>query len=67
VTLTFNEHNITLMCNKTTRMFGFLKQNCSELNDPNCLKTLYCSIICSLIEYGSIIWNPYQSELVTKI
>jgi len=36
--LTFNEH-ITLMCNKTTRMFGFLKQNLSEFNDPNCLKT----------------------------
>jgi hypothetical protein len=55
------------MCNKATRVFGFLKRNCSEFNDPNCLKTLYCSLIRSLVEYGSIIWTPYQSERVTKI
>jgi len=55
------------MWNKTTRMFCFLKQNCSEFNDPTCLKTLYCSLIRSLVEYGSIIWSPYQSGLVTKI
>jgi len=64
--LTFNEH-ITLMCNKTKHIFGILKQNCCEFNDPNCLKTLYCSLIRSLVEYGSIIWSPYQSGLVTKI
>jgi len=55
------------MCNKTTRMFSFLKRNCSEFNDPTCLKTLYCSLIRSLVEYGSIILSPYQSGLVTKI
>jgi hypothetical protein len=64
--LTFNEH-ITLICNKATRMFGFVKRNCREFNDPTCLKILYCSLIRSLVEYGSIIWNPYQTGHITKI
>lgn len=55
------------MCNKAIRMFGFLKRNCSEFKDPTCLKTLYCSLICLLVEYGSIIWCPYQSGHITKI
>jgi len=55
------------MCNKTTRMFGFLKRNCREFNDSTCRKTVYCSFIRSLVEYVSIIWSTYQSGLVTKI
>lgn len=64
--LTFNKH-ISLMCNKSTCIFDFLKRNCSEFNDPICLKTLYCFLVRSLVEYGSIIWSPYQTGLVDKI
>lgn len=40
------------MYNKTTRMFRFLNQNCSEFKYPTSLKILYYySLICSLVEY----------------
>uniref|UniRef100_A0A2S2PGB9 RNA-directed DNA polymerase n=1 Tax=Schizaphis graminum TaxID=13262 RepID=A0A2S2PGB9_SCHGA len=48
-------------------MFGFLKRNCSEFKDLTCLKTLYFSLIRLLVEYGSIIWSPYQTGLITKL
>jgi hypothetical protein len=41
--LSFNYH-INEMCNKATYTFlyfGFIRRNCSELNNPNSLKTLF--------------------------
>lgn len=48
-------------------MFGFLKRNGREFNYTTCLKTLYYSLIRSLVEYGSILWSPYQTGHIIKI
>jgi hypothetical protein len=64
--LSFNNH-ITIMCNKALRVFGFIRRNCLEFKDPNCFKLLYCSLVRSILEYGSVVWNPYQMGLINKI
>lgn len=55
------------MCNKAQRVFGFVRWNCNEFKNPTCFKILYFSLVCSIQEYGSVIWNPHQIGLVKKI
>jgi len=62
----FNNH-ITIMCNKALRVFGFIRRNCIEFKNPNCFILLYCSLVRSILEYGSVIWNPYQTGLINTI
>jgi hypothetical protein len=38
-----------------------------EFNNLSCLKVLYFSPVCFILEYGSIIWNPHQASLINKI
>jgi hypothetical protein len=61
----FNEH-VNEIHNKAIRMFGFLKHNCWEFDDPICLYILYFSLMQSILGYGSIIWNPHQEYLINN-
>jgi len=38
--LSFNNH-INMICNKALRDFGFIRRNCLEFKNPNCIKILY--------------------------
>ena len=55
------------MCNKALRVFGFIRHYCSEFKNPNCFKILFFSQVRSILEYGSVIWSPYQTNLINKI
>jgi hypothetical protein len=46
------------------RNLRFLKINCSEFNNPNCL---YFLLERSILEFGSDVWNPLQIGLKNKI
>jgi len=57
----------------TSWTLGFLRHNTKNLNSASCLLTFYSALkICSILNYGSIIWNPYLQieikllELVQK-
>jgi len=52
---------------KSLRVLGFVKRTCSNFNDALCMKVLYCSLIRSLLEYESVLWNTNQSGLVNKL
>lgn len=54
--LLFNTHILTIQ-NKALSLFGMIKRNCSEFNDPVTFKCLYTSLIRSLLEYAPIIWD----------
>jgi hypothetical protein len=64
--LSFNNH-INMICNKALWVLSFIRRNCSEFKNPNCIKILYFSLVRSILEYGSVVWNPYQANLITKI
>jgi hypothetical protein len=44
-----------------------LERNYSKFNNPNCLNVLYFSLIISILEFGLVIWNPFQIELQNNL
>jgi hypothetical protein len=56
--LTFSPH-IDGMISKASRQLGYIKRIGREFRDIHSLKTLYSSFVRSILEYASIIWNPY--------
>ena len=58
--LTFSAH-INSTINKANRQLGFLRRNLRYC--PKQLKeTAYVSLIRSILEYGSTVWNPYLEK-----
>ena len=45
---------------KANRMLGLIKRTCKGLNDLKTLRTLYCSLVRSNLEYCSVVWSPYS-------
>lgn len=41
-------------------ILGFIRRQCWNFNNIQCLRTLYCLLVRSNIEYGSILQNPSQ-------
>lgn len=64
--LRFNKH-ISMVIAKANSMIGFLRRNTMEFTDVHALKSLYCSLIRSVLEYGVQVWAPYHAVHVTRI
>ena len=52
---------------KANRMLGLIKRTCKGLNDLKTLRTLYCSLVRSNLEYCSVVWSPYSSNNIDKL
>lgn len=59
--LLFNSQILAIK-NKTSAIFGLIKQNSSEFNDPHTFKYLYTSLIRSNLEYAPLIWDSNSIE-----
>lgn len=64
--LDFREH-IALTVNKANGVLGFMKRWSKEFSDPYVTKNLYTSLVRPILEYGSIIWDPYYSTHINSI
>jgi hypothetical protein len=38
-----------------------------EFDDPYITKTLYCAFVRPIMEYGSVVWNPYELGDIAQI
>lgn len=52
--LNFSLHT-QMLKNKAMRNLRFIKRTCHSFNDPTALKTLFCSLVRSNLEYCSLI------------
>ena len=52
---------------KANRMLGLIKRSCRDFNDRKTLRTLYCALVRSNLEYCSVIWSPYTKRGIEKI
>lgn len=64
--LKFTEHIATTTA-KAYAILGFIKRNTQQFEDVYCLKTLYCSLVRSILEYGVLVWAPYHVTLCFRI
>ena len=48
-------------------MLGFLMRVCDDMCDPYTLKSLYCTLVRSLLEYCSVVWAPYYDVHKNRI
>ena len=63
--LTWNQHinNITKKANST---LGFIRRNLRRCPTA-CKKTAYLAPVRPILEYGAIIWDPYQKQDISKM
>lgn len=49
------------------RMLSLVKRTCKDLRDTTTLKTLYCFLIRSNLEYCSVVWSPFIKRNIDKL
>lgn len=64
--LSFVSH-INQITNKAKSLLGFIKRNTRDFHDPYTLKSLYTSLVRSVLEYASVLWTPYYEVHSSKI
>lgn len=65
-TLSWNMH-IDMIAIKGNKMLGLIKRTCRDLSGIITLKTIYCSLVRSQLECGSVVWSPYTKRNISKL
>jgi len=50
--------HIQMICCKALKLLGFINRVATDFHLLTPLKALFCSLICPLLEYGTILWDP---------
>lgn len=64
--LTYKQH-ISHIVSKASRQLGLLFRMTKKFTSIQCLKTLYCSLVRSSLEYCSPVWQPHYNNAVQRI
>lgn len=64
--LNFKSH-YDYIISRANSMLGFIKRNTQNFNDPLTIKSLFISLVRSILDYCSVIWNPYYNEHSLRI
>lgn len=52
---------------KASRTLGFIFRIAKDFTSVYCLKSLYCSLVRSILEYCSVVWHPYYQNGIERI
>lgn len=64
--LTFRFHYEDVI-SRANRQLGFIMKIANEFRDPVCLKSLYCALVRSVVEFAVVVWCPYQTTWISRI
>jgi Reverse transcriptase (RNA-dependent DNA polymerase) len=67
--LSFRSHIEYISC-KALRILGFIRRHTTQFNSVPCIVTLYCALVRSILDYGSIVWNPslqIENKLIERV
>lgn len=66
IKLTFKEH-ISYITSKASRTLGFIFRVAKHFKNIQCLKSLYCTLVRSILECSSVVWSPYYQNSILRI
>ena len=61
------KYHISVTTAKTNAVLSLIKRFGREFNDVFVIKSLYTSLVLSIIEYGSIVWMPVLDVNINRI
>ena len=64
--LSWNAH-VDKISSKANKILGLIKRTCRGLTDVTTLRTLYCALVRSQLEYCTVVWSPYTARNVDKL
>ena len=64
--LTFKAHYSDIIA-RANRQLGFIFKVADEFLDPLCLKSLYCSLVRSILETNTVVWSPFHVTWSNRI
>lgn len=64
--LTYKQH-LSFIIAKASRQLGLVIRMTRNFTDIYCLKTLYCSLVRSTLEYCSTVWPPHYNNAVYRL
>ena len=53
--------------NKASRNLGFIFRTIKHFKNLQCLKSLYCSLVRSVLEYASVVWSSFYRNGIDRI
>jgi len=59
--------DVDKISSKANKILGLIKRTCRGLNDATTLRTLYCALVRSQLEYCTFVWSPYTARCVDKL
>ena len=60
--LVFHKH-ISNIVHRANILIGIIKRTFS-CSDQSTFRTLYITLICPLLDYASVVWNPHQLDIL---
>ena len=64
--LTFRDH-ISYVTSKASMNLGFMFRIAKHFRNTQCLKTLYCSLVRSILEYAAVVWAPFYQISIIRL
>lgn len=64
--LRFSQH-ISSVTAKAFVVLGIIRRNTQAFRDIYCLKSLYVSLVRSILEYGVTVWAPYHAVQIARL
>lgn len=64
--LTFKDH-IAFVVSKASKTLGFVFRIAKNFDNIQCLKSLYCALVRSLLECSLVVWAPFYQNSVSRI
>jgi len=65
-TLSFSEH-LDYIISKGNMRLGYVLRNSRDFADLRLCTILYCALVRSVLEYGSVIWNPHPAHSINRL
>lgn len=58
---------VAYVTSKASKMLGFIFRVAKSFKNVQCLKSLYCSLVRSVIEYSAVVWAPYYQNSMCRL